>query len=190
MFCNPKKCEFHKDRIELLGVVVSGKGLEMEDKKVKKVQDWPKPTTLKQLKGFIGFCNFYRRFLKGFSIIARPLHELDKKGVPWKWGEEQDRAFQQLKEMITQEPCLAHINPDRPYRMETDASNFAYGAALSQKQEDGKYHPVAFMSKSMLPAERNYDIYDKEALGIVKPLQHWRYWLQGTKKPIQIITDH
>ena len=190
LFCNPKKCKFHKDKIELLGVVVSGKGFEMEDKKVKKVQDWPKPTTLKQLKGFIGFCNFYQIFLKGFSIIARPLHELDKKGVPWKWGEEQDRAFQQLKEMITQEPCLAHINPDKPYRMETDTSNFAYGAALSQKQEDGKYHPVAFMSKSMLPAERNYDIYDKEALGIVKPLQHWRYWLQGTKKPIQIITDH
>jgi hypothetical protein len=74
--------------------------------------------------------------------------------------------------------------------METNVSNFAYGAGLSQKQEDGKYHPVAYMSKSMLPAERNYDTFDKEALGIVKPLQHWRYWLQGTKKPIQIITDH
>jgi len=87
LFCNPKKCEFHKDSMELLGVVVNSKGFEMEDRKVKKVQDWPRPTSLKQLKGFIGFCNFYQRFIKGFSIIARPLHELDKKGTPWKWEE-------------------------------------------------------------------------------------------------------
>jgi len=85
-----------------------------------------------------------------------------------------------LKRRIAEEPCLAHIDPEKAYRMETDASNFAYGAALAQKQDDGKYHPVAFMSKSMQPAERNYDIFDKEALGVVKPLQHWRYWLQGT----------
>ena len=71
-----------------------------------------------------------------------------------------------------------------------DASAFTYGAALSQKQDDRKFHPVGFMSKSMLPAERNYDAYDREALGIVKPLEHWRYWLQGTKKPIEIITNH
>jgi len=74
--------------------------------------------------------------------------------------------------------------------MEMDASAFAYGAALSQKQKNGRYHPVAFMLKSMIPAERNYDTYDREALGIVKPLQHWRYWLQGTQKPIEIITNH
>jgi transposase InsO family protein len=176
--------------MELLGVVVNSKGFGMEDKKVKSVKDWPRPKNLKQLKGFIGFCNFYRRFIKGFSIIARPLHALDKKGTPWKWEQEQEKAFLKLKEMVASEPCLAHVDPGKVFRMETDASNFAYGATLSQKQEDQKYHPVAFMSKSMLPAEKNYDIYDKEALGVVKPLQHWRYWLQGTRKPIQIITDH
>ena len=155
--------------MELLGVVVSAKGFEMEDKKVKQVANWPTPTTLKQLKGFIGFCNFYRRFLKGFSIIARPLHELDKKGTPWKWEKRQEEAFQKLKEMIAKEPCLAHVDLKKPFRMETDASNFAYGAVLSQKQEDGKYHPVAFMSKSMLPAERNYDtVRDKTVPQTVK----------------------
>jgi len=108
---------------------------------------------LKEMKGFIGFCNFYRRFLKNFLIVARPLHELDKKDVPWKWEKEQQLAFDKLKELILSEPCLAHASLEKPFRMETDASNYAYGAMLSQKQEDGKYHPVGFMSKSMVPAE-------------------------------------
>ena len=110
--------------------------------------------------------------------------------MEWKWGTEQQKAFDKLKEVILSEPCLAHASLDKTFQMETDASAYAYGAALSQKQDDGKFHPVGFMSKSMLPAERNYDAYNQEALGIVKPLEHWRYWLQGTKKPIEIITDH
>jgi len=115
LFCNPKKCEFHKESMELLGVVVNSKGFEMEDKKVTMVKGWPVPKNLKQLKGFIGFCNFYRRFIKGFSIIARPLHELDKKGVPWKWEDKQQKAFTRLKEMIAGEPCLAHGDPNKIY---------------------------------------------------------------------------
>ena len=128
--------------------------------------------------------------MKNFSLIARPLHKLDKKGIEWKWGKEQQQAFDKLKEAILSKPCLAHASLDKTFRMETNASAYAYSAALSQKQDDGKFHPVGFMSKSMLPAERNYDAYDREALGIVKPLEHWRYWLQGTKKPIKIITNH
>ena len=190
LYCKASKCEFFKDEIKLLGVTVNKHRFGLEDTKVTDVRNWPILTNLKALKGFIGFCNFYRRFLKNFSIIARPLHELDKKGVDWKWGTEQQKAFDKLKEAILSEPCLAHASLDKTFRMETDASAYAYGAALSQKQEDGKFHPVGFMSKSMLPAERNYDAYDREALGIVKPLEHWRYWLQGTKKPIEIITDH
>ena len=105
-------------------------------------------------------------------------------------GNRTQQAFNKLKEAILSKPCLAHTSLDKTFRMETDASAYAYGAALSQKQEDGKFHPIGFMSKSMLPAERNYDAYNQEALGIVKPLEHWRHWLQGTKKPIEIITDH
>jgi hypothetical protein len=98
---------------------------------------------------------------------------LDKKDKSWEWGLEQQRAFDELKELISSEPCLAHADLNKMFRMETDTLNFAYGVALTQKQEDGKYHPVGFMSKSMVPVERNYDAYDREALGIVKPLQHW-----------------
>ena len=190
LFCKASKCDFHKDEIDLLGVTVNGGGFGLEEKKVTDVRNWPVPTNLTALKGFIGFCNFYRCFLKNFSIVARPLHDLDKKGIPWKWGLEQQQAFERIKELILSEPCLAHTDLNKPFRMETDVSDYTYGATLSQKQDDGKNHPVAFMSKSMVPAERNYDAYDKEALGIVKPLQYWRYWLQGTKKPIEIITDH
>ena len=85
---------------------------------------------------------------------------------------------------------MKHVNPQLAYRMETDTSNYAYGAVLSQKQETNKRHPVAFMSKSMTPAERNYDIRDKEMLAIVKPLEHWRHWLEGTKLLIEILTNH
>ena len=190
LYCKVSKCKFHKDKVELLGVMVDGKGFGLEDKKVNNIRNWPVPTNLKTLKGFISFCNFYHQFLKNFSIIAQPLHELDKKGVPWKWGKEQQEVFNKLKELVLAEPCLAHTDLNKPFRLETDASAYAYGAALLQKQDDGKYHPVGFMSKSMLPVDQNYDAYDQEALGIVKPLQYWRYWLQGTKKPIKIITDH
>jgi len=190
LYCKASKCEFHRDQMELLGVTISGDGLGMEEKKVMAIQDWPVHTNLKEMKGFIGFCNFYCRFLKNFALIAQPLHDLNKKGLPWKWGPSQQLAFEQLKELIAVEPCLKQPELDKPFRMETNASAFAYGAALSQKQKNGRYHPEVFMSKSMIPAERNYDAYDREALGIVKPLQHWRYWLQGTQKPIEIITDH
>ena len=190
LYCKASKCKFFKDEIKLLGVTVNKHGFGLEDTKVTDMQNWPVLMNLKMLKGFIGFCNFYHQFLKNFSIIAQPLHELDKKGVDWKWGEEQQKAFNKLKEAILSEPCLAHTSLDKTFRMETDTSAFAYGAALSQKQDDGKFHPVGFMSKSMLPTERNYDTYDREALGIVKPLEHWQYWLQGTKKPIKIITNH
>jgi len=172
LYCKASKCEFHQDQMELLRVTISGDGLGME-KKVMAIQDWPIPTNLKEMKGFIGFCNFYCRFLKNFALIAQPLHDLDKKGLPWKWGLPQQQAFEQLKELIAAEPCLKQLELDKPFQMETDASAFAYRAALSQKQRNGRYHPVAFMSKSMIPAEWNYDAYDREALGMVKPLQHW-----------------
>jgi len=85
---------------------------------------------------------------------------------------------------------LVHANPDQQFHLETDASNYAYGAVLSQKQVDGQHHPIGFMSKSMNPAEWNYRIPDKEALAIVKSLQHWQHWLEQTQLPVQILTDH
>jgi hypothetical protein len=95
--------------------------------------------------------------------------------VPWQWGSEQEQAFRKLKELILAKPCLVHTNLDKTFRLDTNTSNTAYGAMLSQKQENGKFHPVEFMLKSMLPAEQNYNTYDREVLIIVRPLLHWQY---------------
>jgi len=137
-----------------------------------------------------GFCNFYQRFIKNFSLIARPLHDLEQKNHPWRWTQKEQQAFEKLKRAVTTKPVLRHVDQMLPYRMETDASNTAYGVVLSQKEPEEPRHPVTFMSKLMTPPERNYNIGDKEALGIIKPLQHWRHWLENTKDKIKILTDH
>jgi len=188
---NAKKCEFHKEQIDFLGMELSDKGFEMERVKVEAIREWQPPRTVRQVCEFTGFCNFYRRFVKNFAEVARPLHDLIRKEQRWEWGPRQQHAFQTLKDIICAALVLIHPDPDERFRVETDASNYAYGAILSQKaKEDSKQHPVAFFSKSMTPAERNYGISDKEGLAIVKALQHWRHWLEGTKIPIDIITDH
>ena len=128
--------------------------------------------------------------MKSFAEIARPLHDLTKQGQAWQWTEREQFAFDTLKRMITESPILIHADPAKNFQMETDASSYAYGAVLSQKGMDQKQHPVAFYSKSMNPAEQNYGISDKEALPIVKGLQHWRHWLEGMKEPVHILTDH
>ena len=122
--------------------------------------------------------------------VACPLHNLTKVGQPWTWGEKEQYAFDTLKWIITEAPVLIHTDPEKKFQMETDASSYTYSAVLSQKAEDKKHHLVAFYSKSMNPAERNYGISDKEALPIIKGLQHWRHWLEGMKESVCIITDH
>ena len=173
LFVNAKKCEFHKEQMSFLGVEVSADGFEMEKSKVETVQEWKVLGTVRGVREFMGFCNFYQRFIKDFSEIAQPLHDLTKLGQKWEWTEKEDNAFELLKEAISQSPVLIHADPTKRFQMETDASDFAYGAVLSQKGSDQKFHPIAFYSKSMNPAERNYGISDKEALPIVKGLQHW-----------------
>ena len=118
----------------------------------------------------MGFINFYRRFIKGFSKIARVLNELTKKGVQWEWTDEREEAFQRLKELICAEPVLLMPQLEQPFELEVDASNYAIGATLNQKDEIGRWHPVAYYSTTLSETERNYDIYDKELLAVVKSL--------------------
>ena len=188
--CKPEKCKFEQTRIECLGTIIEGGKASMDPIKVEGVQNWPIPHTVKDVQSFLGFANFYRRFIKSFSEIARPLHELMRKGEQWNWNEERQQAFDALKGAFTKGPILIAPDTAKPFRLETDASNYATGAILSQQGEDEKWHPVGYFSKGLNEAERNYEIYDKELAAIVKALEAYQHLLEGAEHPVEILTDH
>ncbi|KAF8748827.1 hypothetical protein RHS01_10503 [Rhizoctonia solani] len=186
LFCKASKCTFHVTSVEYLGIIVSDKGFSLDKLKIQAVQEWPTPTKVKEVQLFLGFANFLRRFVANFSHMARPLHNLVKKDVPWKWDTKEQGAFQGLKDAITNAPVLCHADPTRPYFLETDASGAALGSILSQRQEDGRLHPLGFLSKSFKGAEQNYDTHDKELLAIIRSFEHWRIFLEGTAHPVTV----
>lgn len=188
LFLKPEKCSFEQESVEYLGLIVGGGRIKMDPKKVEAVSDWPKPKNKKGVQAFLGFCNFYRRFIQGFSGIAKPLTILTG-NLEWKWEKEQDEAFEKLKNALVTMPILAIPVDGAPFRLEADSSDFAQGGILSQYIE-GKWHPVAYRSKSLSETERNYEIYDKEMLAIMSALEEWRQYLMGTDTPFEIWTDH
>jgi hypothetical protein len=203
LFAKLSKCSFHTKTVEFLGYVISTTGVSMEKSRVAAIQEWPQPESVRDVQVFIGFANFYRRFVRDFSAIARPLTCImkgRKKGQPpppFEWGEEQQLAFDRLKTAFTSAPFLMHFDPAKPRRLETDASGFAYAGILSQPTEwpaeDGRspiWHPIAFHSKKLEPAELNYETHDQELLAIVKCFVHWRHYLEGSIAPIEVLTDH
>ena len=133
---NPRKCEFHKDKIDFLGVELSANGFEMECVKIKAIQDWKPPCNVKAIREFISFCNFYHHFVKNFAKVAWPLHDLTKHNAPWEWGPQQQHTFETLKGIICASLVLIHANPDKKFHIETDALNYAYGTILSQKKKE------------------------------------------------------
>jgi len=182
------KCDFNMEEIPILGVIVGKGQIKMEQEKIKAVKDWKIPTKTKDMESFLGFANFYQCFIKNFSYMAKPLNELKGK-KEWKWEEEHQKAFDELKEKITSQPVLALPRREGKFRVETDASGHAIGGVLSQEQE-GKWKPIAFLSRMMQPAERNYEIYDKELLAIVEALAKWRQYLLDVVEAFEIWTDH
>jgi len=138
-------------KISILGVIVGKGQVQMETDKVKAVKEWKTPTKIKEVESFLGFANFYRRFIKNFSHMARPLNELKGK-KEWKWEEEQQRAFDELKDKITSQLVLALLKRKEKFQVETDASGHAIGGVLSQEQ-DGKWKPIVFLSRIMQPVK-------------------------------------
>jgi len=189
LYLKPEKCKFNKLKTEFLGLIISKGQIEMDPVKHSGVTDWPTPKKLKDIQAFMGFANFYRRFIKDFSEIARPMNDLTKKNTLWNWGAEQQQVFKILKKKFTEAPVLKMADPAKKYRMECDASNYATGAILSQ-EHDGQWHPVAYQSKSFNETERNYEIHDKELGAIIKALEEWRHYLEGQGIPVEIWTDH
>lgn len=189
--CKAEKCEFHQASTEYLGYTISSTGISMSSDKVEAVTSWPVPNTLTELQAFVGFANFYRRFITGYSRIIKPLIFLLKKGAIFHMNQEALKAFGLLKSSFTSAPILQHYHRDRENKVETDASNYAISAILSQKDPSShKFHPVAYFSRSMIPAEINYTIGDKKLLAIVKALRQWRHYLQGLDSSFDIYTDH
>ena len=167
LYLKAEKCSFECSTVEYLGLVLSEGHVEMDPIKIAGIQDWLTPKNVTKVQSFVGFVNFYHRFIPDFSHVAGPLHCLTKKEELWQWTRPEDSAFQELKTLVTSAPVLILPNQDACFRLETNVSGYAMGAILSQLCNDEKWHPVSFTSKSLSPAERNYAIYDKELLSVI-----------------------
>ncbi|KAH7471513.1 hypothetical protein FOMA001_g13026 [Fusarium oxysporum f. sp. matthiolae] len=190
LLVEPEKSHFHVTKVDFLGHTITPGEIRMEQKKISAVAEWKVPTNVKETQAFLGFANYYRRFIKRFSKIAIPLTELTKKGKPFKWNDKAQEAFEQLKKAILSEPVLAMFDPEKEIELETDASDFALGGQIGQRDSEGKLHPVAFYSCKLQGAELNYPIYDKEFLAIVNCFEEFRHYLMGSKHKVKVYTDH
>ncbi|MBW0591294.1 hypothetical protein O181_131009 [Austropuccinia psidii MF-1] len=170
LFAKASKCLFHVCSVEYLGYVVSSEGLKMDQAKIQHILIWPPPRNLKALQSFLGFSNFYHRFIKNYSKKITSLTSFLKKDSCFPHDEEALSQFHQLKEAFTTAPLLSHFNPSLPTIVETDASNYSLVAVLSQITDSGK-HPIAFDGCKLIPSDLNYEIHDKEPLGIVWALK-------------------
>jgi hypothetical protein len=162
----------------------------MDKSKVETIECWATPSSVKDVQRFLGFANFYRRFIKGYSKITTPLTSLTCKDKTFSWNPTAQAAFDTLKMAFTFAPILIHPDPAKPFIVETDASDFALGTILSQFGIDGLLHPVVFYSRKLTSAEINYQVYDKELLAIITAFKQWRLYLAGAKHQVQVLTDH
>lgn len=189
-YAHPDKCEFFMPEVSFLGHVVSEKGVAVQQYKVEAVERWPIPQTKKQVRGFLGLAGYYRKFVPEYSRIALPLTDLTKDDVALVWGNAQQHAFDELKRRLTSAPVLAHPNPAQQYILNTDASGFAISGVLSQQQDDGTIRPVAYWSRKMDDPETRYHPTEQELLAIVKAVEHWRCYLEGSPHPLILRSDH
>ena len=198
LYLKPEKCEFHKVTVKYLGLIISTNGVSMDPDKVDTVRNWSRENTtgngrlnnIFEVQQFLGFCNYYRRFVKGYSDVAEPLTRLTKKVLPFEWLEDQQKAFEEMILKCTTAPTLRHFDHSREVIIDTDASDYITAGVLSQRDDEGVLHPVAFFSKQHSPPEFNYDIYDKELMAIIKALEEWRPECEGAEHTLQLITDH
>ena len=188
LYIKESKCLWEVQECPILGYVVGNGKIQMEEEKIEAIKNWKTPRSKKEIQKFLGFANFYRQFVKDYSKITKPLTSLTG-STPFEWGQAQQGAFEGLIERITSKPVLALPQPKGQFRVKTDASGYAIGAVLSQKQDD-KWHPIAFLSRCMTAAEHNYEIYDKELLAIVVALKAWRQYLLEAREPFEVLTDH
>lgn len=188
LYASPKKCEFFKESTSFLGHTVSAKGVAMDPDKVSAILEWPTPKSQHDVHSFVGTISFYQTHIENFSEIAAPLHRLLGKDVKFEWTELEQEAFDKLKALYAKEPVLRIFDPSRKSRISTDASDKAVAGVLEQ-EIDGQWHPIAYTSRKMNPAEKNYPIREKELLAVLHALGKWRLYL-GDSPGFLIRTDH
>jgi len=177
LYIKPEKYVWKVKEIDFLGLVMGAEEIKMQEEKVTGVLKWPRPKTVKEVQKFLGLANYYRRFIKDFAKLAKPLHKLVRKDEKWNWEEEQKAAFKELKRVFTMRPVLVAPDLDKEMRVEADALEYTTGGVLLIKCEDKKWRPVAFISKSLNKVERNYKIHNREILAIIRCLEEWRHLL-------------
>ena len=185
---HPGKCQFLQQKVYFLGHVVSADGLLPDPNKTSKVKDWPTPGTVQEVQQFLGLANYYRRFIHNFAVIAKPLHHLTEKHTKFQWNHDCQNAFTALKTCLTSAPILALPDWSRPFVLDTDASDAGIGAVLSQIHQDGREYVIAYASRTLNRAERNYCATRKELLAVVTFMKHFRQYLVGHNFTVR--TDH
>ncbi len=188
LLIQPDKCEFVKASLVYLGHIISEKGLQPMPEKTQKLRSYPRPTNIKEIQIFLGFCNYYRRYIPDFATLAMPLYKLTNKNIPFKWTEQCEENFEKLKQSIADDAVLSFPQFDKLFYLHTDASEYAIGAVLSQKDEEDNLRPITFESKILSAAQRNYATIEKEFYAIVWAVQKFRPYLLGQK--FEILSDH
>ena len=184
----PSKCRLFRKEVEYLGYLLTPDGLLPNQSQTEAVVNFPVPTSLHELRQFVGLASYYRRFIKGFATIAQPLHCLTRKGAKFVWDTACQDAFQSLKDKLVSHPVLSYPNFDKDFILETDASARGLGAVLNQEQSDGTLHPVAYASRAVSQSEANYAVTDLETLAVVWAFTHFRAYLYGHH--VTVYTDH
>lgn len=187
LFLQPDKCEFLKREIAYLEHIITENGIRPDPKKIMAVKNFPTPKTRKNIKQFLGLAGYYRRFIENFSKIAKPLSDLTKQSNTFEWKEEQQEAFDKLREVLCSEPILQYPNFNEPFIITTDASGYAIGAILSQGKM-GSDLPIAYASRVLNNAETRYSPTERELLALVYAVKHFRPYIYGRK--FTLVIDH
>lgn len=182
-----KKCNLFATRVSYLGHIISKDDISTDPEKVRAVAEWPVPATVTELRSFLGLCSYYRRFIQNFAAVAKPLHRLTEKGRKFLWNKEAQEAFEVLRNKLITAPILALPDITKPFVLDTDASNEAIGAVLSQNI-DGTERVIAYASRTLTKSERKYCVTRKELLAVVHFEKHCRHYLYG--KRFLLHTDH
>ena len=203
LIANAKKCTFAQRELTFLGFQINAQGILPSPLQVKAVREWTRPTNVQEVRQFIGLAQHYRRFIPLFASIAAPITDLTKgtgtKRRPVTWTPECEKAFIQIKQLLTSSPVLLMPDMNKPYRIETDSSDYGIGAVLLQPADESTdlkstttttWHPVAYESKKLSSAERNYPAQERELLGIIHALRTWECFIDGCPRGYQVFTDH